>query len=83
MTLERRAQPGTAEAARLARQRARHAARQKVVGYRLEQLRLLEGGIGRLRDATVPRPGREDEVARALEDVHRQVGRLSAILQTG
>jgi len=81
--MEPRAQPGTAEAARLARRRARHAARQKVVDHRLEQLRLLEEGLGRLRDATVPRPGREDEVARALEDVRRQVGRLSAILQTG
>ena len=79
----RRAQPGTAEAARLERRRATRAARQRVFDHRIEHLRPLEEAVARLRDATAPRPGLEGDAARALEDVRRQLARVSAIMQRG
>jgi hypothetical protein len=77
--MARRQPPEAVEAARQARRRAR----QKVVDYRIEQLELLVGRIDALRDAVVPREGREDEVARLLEDIHRGAERLAAIMRTG
>jgi hypothetical protein len=70
------------EAVDAARQ-ARRRARQRVVDYRIEQLDALVARVDALRDAVVPRQGREEEVARAFEDVHRMAERLAAILRSG
>ena len=48
-----------------------HAARQNVVDYRIEQLDLLREELDALRDAVTPKAGRDDEVAKILEDIHR------------